>query len=179
MQSLHHQKSNHLHRRAALRRKRKLKKRKEEERLRIEWELLQNTSVLLFMLSFFRESVDNVFGGNKNREIPRVRKDLKKDIIEPLGEIHCHRSYRMSLGNFYKLHSLLKLSLEAHFFPRVDGKRDPSKYSHLIGTAIGGAIDGLLIWTLKPTAGQCKNLNIANDGQFRCHRKDKLFIYLF
>ena len=36
----------------------------------------------------------NVFGGNKNQEIPRVRKDLKKDIIEPLGEKYFHRSVR-------------------------------------------------------------------------------------
>merc|ERR1712038_1992 len=105
-------------------RKRRMKRRRREEMTRAEWEMLQNTSILLFFWSFFRDCVKNVFGGNKNEEIPRVRKDLKKDIIEPLGERYFRRSYRMSVDSFYKLHSILKPSLEAHFFPRGGGSRE-------------------------------------------------------
>ena len=116
-------------------RKRKVSRRMQEERERIECETLQNMSVLLFLFSFFRGwCAHNIFGGNKNEEIPRERKDLKKDIIDPLGETYFRQAYRMSIANFYKLHSLLKPSLEAHFFPRGGGKRDPSKPSYLIGT---------------------------------------------
>ena len=72
-----------------------MKRRRREEMTRAEWEMLQNMSILLFFWSFFRDCVKNVFGGNKNEEIPRVRKDLKKDIIEPLlGEKYFHRSVR-------------------------------------------------------------------------------------
>ena len=41
---------------------------------------------------------------------------------------------QVSVGNFHKLHSILKPSLEAHFFPWDGGKRDPSKSSYLIST---------------------------------------------
>ena len=245
MLSLNYQKS-----RAAAYKKRKAarrrKKKEEEMELMEEWEMLQNFSVFMFIMAFFKDSASYIFGGNKNKEIPRVRKDLKKDIIDQLGPYYFRRAYRMNVTNFFRLHSILEPHLLKQFFPHGGGKRDPSKSSYLIRTdlrlsiairyfagaspldlmithgvsfasiyssvwgvvdavnkcdelkfefpnhsqqktiargfkgmsgagfsTVIGAIDGILIWILKPTAKQCKDLGIANDGQFRCHRKDK------
>ena len=62
-------------------------------------------------------------------------------------------------------------------FPNLEEQKVIAKGFHSMSGAgfnnVIGAIDGLLIWLLKPTAEECNSLNIAGDGQFRCHRKDK------
>ena len=76
------------------------------------------------------------FGGNKNKELPRCRKDIEKDIFRPLGDYNFRRAYRMKKLTFYKLHSLLQPLLLRQFFPKRGGNRHPRKNSYLINTEI-------------------------------------------
>ena len=61
------------------------------------------------------------FGGNKNKELPRCRKDIEKDIFRLLGDYNFRRTYRMKKLTFYKLHSLLHPLLLRQFFPKRGG----------------------------------------------------------
>ena len=46
-------------------------------------------------------------------------------------------------------------------------KKSGAKFPNVIG-----AIDGILIWIMKPTKAECKKIKVA-DGLFKCWRKDK------
>ena len=74
------------------------------------------------------------YGGNKEKEVPRKRKHLVKDVFKPLGNYNFRRAYRMSKGSFYKLHSILKPLHTSFFFPKGGGNRKPSKKSYIIDT---------------------------------------------
>jgi hypothetical protein len=175
----------------------------------------------------------------------RVRKDLEKDIFEPLGDYYLRRAYRMDKATFYKLHEILDPLLLKHFFPRDAGSRDVYSNPYLIRTEIRlsialryfagaspydlvvthgvsmtsvffsiwgvidcvnkcsqfeirfpdyktqkdiadgfkkrsgakfefvmGAIDGILIWILKPFRQECR-LAECGEKSFNCSRKDK------
>ena len=67
----------------------------------------------------------NIFTGYNN-EKHRKRKDLDKDIFDPLGDYMICRAYRMSRDSFYVLHDILEPSLQKQFFPSDGGTRDPS-----------------------------------------------------
>ena len=70
----------------------------------------------------------------KSPEIPRVRKDIVKDIFTPLGPRNFRRAYRMRKATFYRLHTILESDLKKHFFPKEGGKRSPGKSTYLINT---------------------------------------------
>ena len=64
----------------------------------------------------------------------------------------------------------------AFHFPTLDEQveiaegfkeKSGAKFDNVIG-----AIDGILIWILKPTKNECKETKIA-DGLFKCWRKDR------
>lgn len=233
-------------RRIKQRKKRFRERRRREERERKELMFMEQMSMFMILFMFVCDGIQYMFGGNKGKELPRERKDLKKDIINPLGKYYFRRAYRMDVSSFFKLHSLLEQDLIDHYFPYGGGKRDPKQCKYTISTDIRlsiairyfagacpydlmvshgvsftsvytsvwgvvdavnkcnklkfefpnhdeqrsiangfqkmsgagfnqvvGAIDGLLIWILKPSACECKKLKVAGNATFRCHRKDK------
>ena len=81
----------------------------------------------------------NIFTGYNN-EKHRKRKDLDKDIFDPLGDYMICRAYRMSRDSFYVLHDILEPSLQKQFFPSDGGTRDPSSDPLLIKTDMRLAI---------------------------------------
>ena len=188
----------------------------------------------------------NYYIGKSER--PRVRKDIDKDIFDPLGDYMICSVYRMSRTSFYVIHSMLEPYVMDYFFKNNGGKRDPSKNPYFISTKIRlsialhyfaggspldimlnhgvsfsavfssvwgvidsinkcpelefhfptkeeqleissrykqksgaqfsnviGAIDGILIWTLKPTKKECEMAG-CQEASFKCSRKDKFGI---
>ena len=95
-------------------------------------------NTMLYM--YFLHSISHVYGfeskGNKKEELPRERKDLERDIFCPLGKYMFRRAYRMNKASFYKLHSILKPRLDAIFFPKNGGKKDPKDSPYLISTKL-------------------------------------------
>ena len=65
-----------------------------------------------------------------------ARKDIEKDIFEPLGPYYLRRSYRMNKDSFYTLHDILQVQLEDHFFPKRGGRRNVEKSPYIISTKI-------------------------------------------
>ena len=57
-----------------------------------------------------------VWGGDKNEEMPRVRKDFEQDIARPLGPLCFRRVYRMRKDSFYILFSFLRRDLASQFY---------------------------------------------------------------
>ena len=88
---------------------------------------------LLYSVSIMYESTPS---GNKKKELPRVRKDLERDIFTPLGSYMFRRAYRMTKTSFYKLHNILSPRLDAISPPKNGGKRDPKNSPYLISTQI-------------------------------------------
>ena len=125
-------------------RQRRIKQRKKrfrERRRREEWEreelmFMEQMSMFMILFMFICDGIQYMFGGNKGKELPRERKDLKKDIINPLGKYYFRRAYRMDVSSFFKLHSLLEQDLIDHFFPYGGGKRDPKQCKYFISTDI-------------------------------------------
>ena len=83
-------------------------------------------SILLirFILQYF-----SFFTGYDEK--PRIRKDLDKDVFDPLGDYLIYRAFRMSRESLYLLHDILEPLLNAKFFPKNGGTRDPSKNPYL------------------------------------------------
>ena len=80
----------------------------------------------------------SIFTGVNDRQTRR--KDLEKDVFEPLGDYMIRRAYRMDKDTFYVLHEILEPHLQDHFFPAKGGSRDPKKDSYLIKTEIRLAV---------------------------------------
>ena len=83
--------------------------------------------VIQFILKYF-----NFLVGKEEK--PRIRKDLDKDVFDPLGDYYICRAYRMSRDSFDLLHDILEPKLKAKFFPKNGGTRDIEKNSYLIKT---------------------------------------------
>ena len=95
--------------------------------------LIISILVIRFILQYF-----SFFAGYDEK--PRIRKDLDKDVFDPLGDYLICRAFRMSRESFYLLHDILEPLLNAKFFPKNGGTRDPSKNPYLIKTNIRLAI---------------------------------------
>lgn len=61
------------------------------------------------------ESNQRVWGGNKNIELPRVRKNFEVDIYQSLGSTYFRRAYRMTKKSFDHLFCKLKPELKKEF----------------------------------------------------------------
>ena len=92
---------------------------------------------VIFIMRFILEHI-SLFTGVSDRQTRR--KDLEKDVFEPLGDYMLRRAYRMDKDTFYVLHEILEPHLQDHFFPAKGGKRDPKKNSYLIKTEIRLAV---------------------------------------
>ena len=114
------------------------KRRRDHEMAKTEDELqfmdIMNRKLMICMYFFYIISM--VYGfdsnGNKKEEFPRERKDLERDIFQPLGKYMFRRAYRMRKVTFYKLHSLLKPRLDEVFSPKSGGSRDPQHNLYLV-----------------------------------------------
>ena len=67
------------------------------------------------------EKGQRVWGGDKTKEMPRVRKDFEVDIALPLGPTYFRRAYRMKKESFYRLYSILKKELQQEFIKSDNG----------------------------------------------------------
>ena len=65
-------------------------------------------------------SHQRMHGADKGIEIPRVNKQLEKDMFNILGDQYLRRAYRMKKESFYKLYSILKSELEDEFLPFIN-----------------------------------------------------------
>ena len=212
----------------------------------------QQTVVDYIHLCFLLDSCQlqqRAHGGDKQKEIPRKRKNFREDIVIPLGDVYFRRSYRMKIQSFYILYSILKSELENEFLPQVqNNRRKQSKYhidlkirlsaalrffaggdpydimiSHGISHSsvyrsiwgvvdcvnrcetlsfhfptheeqrtiaqgfksmsgalfdcVIGCIDGMLVWTTKPSKSECKKEK-CGEKNFKCSRKDKFGLNL-
>ena len=111
-------------------RKRQRRQEQDDEELMLQFTFF--SLLMRFMQSYFCSS----FGGNKKEELPRIRKDIEKDIFVFLDDTYFRRSYRMDKQSFYRLHTILKPDLDKQFFPRNGGSRDPEKNKYLINTKL-------------------------------------------
>lgn len=108
-------------------------KRKRLDAVDKENELLINIQFGALLECRFRLGQQRLHGGDKCKEILRCRKDLEKDIFQPLGDQYLRRAYRMNRQSFYKLFTILKTELEDEFLPFINNitsnaRRKDSKY---------------------------------------------------
>ena len=228
--------------------KRNTARKRRQKRLQRESCALQQTqyfsSIFIYMIiALSLHLITRVTGSCYDSH--RVRKDLERDIFNQLGDYYIPRAYRMDKQTFYRLHTILRPSLENHFFPKEGGNRDIHFNPYLIKTEIRlsialryfagaspydlvvthgvsmtsiffsiwgvvdcvnkcshfdivfpdykgqkdiasgfqkrsganfatviGAIDGILIWILKPFKQECQMAN-CGEVSFNCSRKDK------
>ena len=93
------------------------KKRKRLDAADVNSEIRMKMQFGALLESAQRSAHQRMHGADKGTEKPRVRKNLEKDIFEPLGEQYLRRAYRMKKESFYKLYSILKSELEDEFLP--------------------------------------------------------------
>jgi len=72
-------------------------------------------------IAYKHEKRQRVWGGDKTKEMPRVRKDFEVDIALPLGPTYFRRAYRMKKESFYRLYSILKKELQQEFIKSDNG----------------------------------------------------------
>ena len=77
------------------------------------------------------QSQQRAHGGDKEKEIPRRRKNFREDIVIPLGDVYFRRSYRMKIQSFYILYSILKTELENEFLLQVQNNRRKGSRYHI------------------------------------------------
>ncbi len=221
--------------------RRKLNREVQDELYLQDLKYMESMAVLMSLIFFHTIALCGV----KDNNLHRVRKNLEKDIFNPLGDKYLRRSYRMSKEAFYNLHDLIQPELKNHFFPKNGGTRSVEENSYLINTEIRlsiairyfagacpydlmlthgvcyasvfnsvwgvvdvinkkpelkitfpnkqeqlkiaqgfeamsgagfdrviGAIDGILIWIIKPNKNECDNAKCGSKSFF-CGRKDK------
>jgi hypothetical protein len=112
--------------------RRKKSKELDDELYQQDLTTMQSVIVILSLIFFHTLSLMGI----KDSNLHRVRKDLKTDIFDPLGDKYVRRSYRMSKESFYNLHNLLEEELKNHFFPKNGGTRSVDDNPYFIKTEI-------------------------------------------
>ena len=95
--------------------KRNTARKRRQKRLQTESCALQQTqyfsSIFIYMIiALSLHLITRVTGSCYDSH--RVRKDLERDIFNQLGDYYIPRAYRMDKQTFYRLHTILRPSLE-------------------------------------------------------------------
>ena len=81
------------------------------------------------LISFLEVNDYFLKGGDKSKEIERIRKDFEKNVIPELGPRLFCCAYRMEIKHCYKLHSILEPHFDQYFFQRMEAKETQKRIS--------------------------------------------------
>lgn len=87
------------------------KKRKRMDQFDARESILKSVQLCTLIVDKYK-CRQRVYGGDKNLEHPREKKNFEKDISIPLGDQNFRRSYRIKRQSFYSLYFMLKNDLE-------------------------------------------------------------------